>query len=393
MRIDDGPVRPGSQSALRSANQRRVVDLLKSMGEVTQARLARETGLAPATVSNIVRELTESGVLDAADVGKRGRVLRFARSAGLVVGVDIGPRGVRVALADMSHAILAQRRAPLDPAAAPAAGLAVARRLLDGATAELGVARQQVVGIGLGVPGPVDPRTGRVGRSAGLPGWVGAVAAEVGATTFDGPVGVDDVTNLAALAEFRWGAGRGARNVVQLTLGDRVGAGIILDGKLIRGRDGTAGEIGHSTVDEFGVLCRCGNRGCLETVAGARAVAELLAPVHGPGLGTADVLRLVTAGDPACVRALADAGRRIGAVVGGLCAALNPDRILLGGELAAAGEVLTTPLRTAARRHGIPSSAMDLPIVPAALGGRAAVLGAVALALDGPLPTMSAEVS
>ena len=239
----------------------------------------------------------------------------------------------------------------------------------------------EVIGIGLGLPAPIDSRTGEVGAVSILPGWVGVPAAQLASDHFGQPVEVDNDANMGVLAEYMWGSGQGCDNVAFLKLADGVGAGLFIDGRLYRGRNGTAGEIGHTTFDEFGDVCRCGNRGCLETIVAARAVVGLLEPRFGTQLTVADIVRMAEEGDTACIRVLADTGRQAGVAVANLCNLFNPERILIGGELAQAGELLLAPMRESVRRCGIPSSTEDLRIELASLGARAPVLGAVATAL------------
>jgi predicted NBD/HSP70 family sugar kinase len=382
MSSPDERIGPGSQAALRSANQRRVLELLKSAGELTQAQVARNTGLAPATVSNIVRDLTAAGLLDDIDTGKRRRMLRLARTAGVVVGVDFGHRHVTVAVADQTHIILAERRVSLAPAVSARDGLARATALLDEAMTESRTQMSDVVGIGMGLPAPINSLTGEVGAVSILPGWVGVPAAELASEHFGRRVVVDNDANLGVLAEQMWGAGRGCDNLAFLKLSDGVGAGLFIDGRLYRGRNGTAGEIGHTTFDEFGDVCRCGNRGCLETIIAAKSVVALLEPRYRSDLTIADIVQMASDGDTACIRVLADTGRHAGVAIANLCNLINPEVILVGGELALAGELMLAPMRESVRRCGIPSSTQDLHIDLAALGARAPVLGAVALALQ-----------
>lgn len=373
---------PGSQAALRNANQRRVLEMLKGAGELTQAQIARDTGLAPATVSNIVRDLTAAGVLDDSGAGQRRKAVRLARAAGIVVGIDFGHRHVTVAIADMAHEILGERRHTLGPSVSARDALKRASTLLDEVMGKVGAQMSEVVGIGMGLPAPIDSRTGEVGAVSILPGWVGVPAAQLASEHFGQRVEVDNDANLGVLAEHMWGAGQGCDNLAFLKIADGVGAGLFIDGRLYRGRNGTAGEIGHTTFDEFGEVCRCGNRGCLETIVAARAVVELLEPRFGTKLSIADIVRMAEDGDAACSRVLADTGRQAGVAVASLCNLFNPERILIGGELAQAGELLLAPMRESVRRCGIPSSTEGLTIRLAELGARASALGAVALALN-----------
>jgi len=166
--------------------------------------------------------------------------------------------------------------------------------------------------------------------------------------------------------------------MVYLKASTGIGAGLIVMGRLFRGAGGTAGEIGHTIVDPSGPVCRCGNRGCLETLVGAPALEALLAPTLGT-VTVHEVIARAGAGDQACRRVIDDAGTAIGTATANLCNLFNPGRIVVGGDLAAAGELLLAPLRAALARAAIPSAARDAEVVPAVLGDRAEVLGAVAL--------------
>jgi len=245
--------RPGSQSALKNANRQRLLDLLLANGELSQAEIARRSGLAPATVSNIVRELVDEGVLAGTDdvPSRRGRVVRLARASGVAVGVDFGYRHVTAAVADLSHAILATRRVTLDVGHDASGVMTRARTLIDVVLDEADADWSDVVGVGAGLPSPIDSRTRKLGAPSLLPDWEGLNVDEFLAEAVGREVVVENDANLGALAEHIWGAGRGYDNMAYLKLSEGVGAGLILDGKLFHGgRAGTAGEIGHTTVDE-----------------------------------------------------------------------------------------------------------------------------------------------
>lgn len=379
--------RPGSPGALRRANRERIVDELRRRESPTQADIARETGLAPATVSNIVRELERDGVVVVTEAGRRRRVrLRDTRSSLAAVGVDYGHRHVTVAVATADGRVVTERRTDLEPDVSAADGLRTAAALLREVLSEAG-AVDTVDVVGMGLPAPIDSRTGSVGSLTILPTWVGLPAAALAAEAFGRPVVVDNDANLGALAEFRWGCGADVDNLAYLKLSEGVGAGLVVDGHIFRGPAGTAGEIGHTTVNEFGVLCRCGNRGCLETMIAARQVVELLRPVVGRELSIGEVVRRAREGDRSCARAVADIGLQVGAAVADLCNLLNPEMIIVGGELAQAEELLLTPIRQVISRRGIPSAVDQAILTTATLGAYAHVLGAAALAFGATEPT------
>ncbi|MFE1091272.1 ROK family transcriptional regulator [Streptomyces sp. NEAU-PBA10] len=375
---------PGSQSSLHRANLERVVRAVRLSGSLTQAEIARTTGLSAATVSNIVRELKESGTVEVTPTsagGRRARSVSLSGDAGIVIGVDFGHTHLRVAVGNLAHQILAEEAEPLDVDASAEQGFDRAELLVGRLLDATGVDRAKVAGVGLGVPGPIDVASGMLGSTSILPGWSGTQPALALGERIGVPVAVDNDANLGALGELVWGSGRGVRDLAYIKVAGGVGAGLVIDGQIYRGPGGTAGEIGHITLDESGPVCRCGNRGCLETFTAARYVLPLLEPTHGTGLTMEKVVAVAKEGDPGCRRVVADVGRYIGSGVASLCNLLNPSRVVLGGDLAEAGELVLGPIRTSVGRYAIPSAARQLELVPGSLGGRAEVLGALALAL------------
>jgi glucokinase-like ROK family protein len=380
----------GSLEALRRLNRLRVIRTMREHGVISRAEIARRTGLSRSTVSSLVSELQADGLVsergDTGEAhgehgGRPPRLLAFRPSAGAAVGVDFGHSHLRVAVSDLSSIILAERSTPLDTDHAAHEGLDVAARLVAETLAEAEVEAGRVIGAGLGLPGPVDQADGIVGSSAILPGWVGVAAGHEMRRRLGFPVLVDNDANLGALGEAMFGAGQGADDFVYVKVSSGIGAGLILRGQLYRGWGGMAGELGHVLVDPEGAVCRCGNRGCLETAASASAVLELLRRSHGE-LTAAEMLRLAREGDLGCRRVIADAGRAVGGAVALLFNILNPQRLVVGGDLAAAGDLLLDGVRESVRRWALPAAAEAARVVPGVLGERAGVLGALALVLS-----------
>ncbi|GLF97773.1 ROK family transcriptional regulator [Streptomyces yaizuensis] len=375
---------PGSQTSLHRANLERVVRAVRMAGSLTQAEIARTTGLSAATVSNIVRELKEHGTVEVTPTsagGRRARSISLSGDAGLVIGIDIGPTRLRVALADLAHRVLAEESEPLAGDHSAADCLDQAAALVERLIARAGSDPGKVIGAGLGVPGPVDTASGTLGPTTLRGGWAGTRPGEELGRRLGVPVHVDNDANLGALGELLRGGGRGVADLVYVTVGTGVGAGLVVGGRLLRGPGGTAGELGHVVLDPAGPVCRCGNRGCLETFAAAPYVLPLLHTSHGPGLTLGDVVRLAREGDPGCRRVVADTGRHIGTAVAALGTLLNPSRVLLGGDLADAGDLVLDPLRDSVARYAFPGAAARLTVAAGTLGPRAGVLGAIALVL------------
>lgn len=386
-----GKAEPGSPGSLREANRNRVIEALRELGVASRAEIARRTGLSRTTVSTIVADLRQAGLVVEQDgdgppiPGAQGRpptMIALHRSAGVAVGIDFGKRHLAVAIADPSHEILAEEKRELPDDYEAQQALDAAAALVEESLAAVGAVREDVLGVGLGVPGPIHLATETVGSSSILPGWVGLHPASEMTRRLALPVHVENDANLGALAELTWGAGRGCRDLVYLKVSTGIGAGLVIGGQLFRGAGGTAGEIGHTTIDETGDICRCGNRGCLETMAGAAAIAALLERSRGGEIDAERFIELALAGDTGCRRAIADAGRHIGVAVANLCNLFNPERIVVGGAVGVrTGELLIEPLRDSVRLRAIPTAAEDVEIVPGRLGERAELLGAVALVL------------
>ena len=383
--------RTGSLETLRRLNRLRVIDALRDEGLISRAEIARRTGLSRSTVSSLVSELQADGLVverpePAAAHGDQGGrppiLLSFDASAGVAVGIDFDHHHVRVAVADLSSRILAEREQQLDTDHAAHEGLDAAAALVAELLEEAGVDEARVIGAGMCLPGPVHRPTGVVGSTAILPGWVGVAAAEEMHRRLELPILVDNDANLAALAEAAFGAGRDAKDLVYLMISSGIGAGLVLNGRLYRGAEGLAGELGHVLVDADGPVCRCGNRGCLETVAGTDALADLLRRSHGDGLDGRAIVRLARDGDLGCRRVIADAGRAIGKAAATLVNVLNPELLIVGGDLADAGELLLGGVRESLERSALPTAVQAAAVVAGSLGDRAEVLGAIALVLS-----------
>src|ERR671917_2300835 len=243
----------GSLASLRWRNRQRVIDALRSHGTISRAEIARRTGLSRSTVSSLVADLQSDGlVVERAELGEAygtqgGRppiLLSFDSSAGAALGIDFGHSHLRVAVSDLSSRILAERAVPLDTDHAAEEGLDAAADLVVELLAEAGIDRGQVIGAGMGLPGPIRQEDGVVGSGAILPGWVGVPAVAEMRHRLQIPILVDNDANLGALAEAAFGAARDASDMIYLKVASGIGAGLLLNGRLYRGTGGLAGELG-----------------------------------------------------------------------------------------------------------------------------------------------------
>jgi predicted NBD/HSP70 family sugar kinase len=393
---------PRTVTSLRERNRQRIVAALRERGQVSQPEIVRMTGLSRTTVSSLLAELKTAGMVvelegRAGEPGypRGGRPparLALHDSSGAVVGIDFGHSHVQVAVADLAHNVLAERFRDLDVNRAAAEALDASTAMVDDALGEAGVTRSKVIGAGIGIPGPVDRERGTLGSATILPGWLGVRVAEVLEQRLQLPLEIDNDANLGALAELTWGAGRGCSNFAYVKASTGIGAGIVVDGRLLRGVSGTAGEIGHTTINEGGALCYCGNRGCLETVASGPAIIQLVGGRNGEVLTLSQVVSRAAAGDVGCRRAISDAGREIGVAIAGLCNLINPERVIVGGLLSRSGDLLLDAIRASIRRCAVQAAAERVEVVTALFVERAELLGSLALALRASNPAFTARL-
>jgi glucokinase len=310
-----------------------------------------------------------------------------------VIGVDLGGTKIYTALALPAGELLAEVVAPTGADGGLEQVLAKIVATVRDVTSQAGP-DLTVRALGIGAPGPLDAETGLVYFAPNL-GWHNVPLKDLLQKALGLPVGVDNDANLAALGEQVFGAGRGVRSMVYITVSTGVGGGLILDGRIYHGAGGGAGEIGHTTIDPGGPVCGCGNRGCLEVLASGTAMArrarEIIAAGGGlnmlgatgglPGKVTAKtVADAAAAGDPEALAILAEAGRALGIGVANVINLLNPELVVLGGGAMKAGPPLWQAMEEEVRRRALQASLARARLVPAWLGSRAGVLGAVALA-------------
>ena len=309
-----------------------------------------------------------------------------------VLAIDIGGTKLAAGIVDSEGRILARGEVPtlakegLEPVLGRIVGLA--RDLLSRPE----VSDVRVDRIGVGCAGPVDLKAGLVFNPPNLPGWVRVPLTERIQQALGLPVVLENDANAAALGEFRYGAGRGARSIVYLTVSTGIGGGIILDGKVWHGLKDAAGEIGHMTVCPDGPLCGCGNRGCLEAMSSGTSIArrarEMLAAGRQTELSqvasptSSDVVRLARKGDPVASEIWDQAVRYLGIGVAAVITILAPERVIIGGGVTRAGDFLFEPLREHVRQRVKLVPVESVPILPATLGPDVGILGAAAVAMD-----------
>lgn len=393
---------------IRNLNKRAVLELIRfTPGGISRAELARQIDLTRSTVSGIVADLLAAGlVLEAesgpATGGRRPILLEMNPHRGYVVGVDMGATHLSVVAADFLSHVVREVEAPFDVRQGPATCLAQVDRLMHDLLEQAGIHLDQVLAIGVGVPGPVLTDLGIVSAPPIMPGWDGYPIREHLHTMWKCPVSLNNDAELGALGEWAFGAGRVKRHMAYIKVGSGVGAGLILDGRIYRGANGLAGEIGHLMVQPNGPICSCGNAGCLEALAGGAAIARNAIEAVRSGKRTQlasikpvenitakDVGEAARLGDLVAQQIVAEAGHHLGNAIAGVINLSNPSMVIVGGGVAQMGDLLLEPIRHVVRERCLRPAAQAVRIIAAVLGRRSSSMGAVVQAIETALFTLS----
>ncbi|WP_052863099.1 ROK family transcriptional regulator [Streptomyces niger] len=383
-----------------NANQASAGHLLRLIREgtaTTRGALQRATGLSRSTVGHRLDQLFAAGWLregaaepvEGSTGGRPSARLEFDAGHAVVLAADLGTRHARAAVLDLAGTVLAERSGELVISDGPETVLDRLGRWFATLLEQAGAAPGTVCGIGLSVPGPVDWDTGLVIQPPIMPGWDGypirdrmrqAYAEHVSAAGGDVPVLVDNDANLMAYAEQRIGhPDCSAFLLVKVSTG--IGAGVVVGGRMYRGIDGGAGDIGHIRLHDCpDALCMCGSYGCLAAVASGRALAGQLAAAGVPTASGSDVRDHLAAGQPDAVRLSREAGRRVGEVLVTVVTLLNPGVLVIAGDLA--GTPFLTGVRELLYQRAMPRTTAHLQVVTSQLGDRAGLLGAAAMVVE-----------
>ncbi|MFB4319589.1 ROK family protein [Actinomadura sp. 21ATH] len=359
----------------------RLLQLVRQGRARTRRDLMEITGLSRSTVAQRVEQLVHAGYLreggvDVSTGGRRPSLLRIDEGSAVVLAAHLGATHGRAAVVDLAGRTLAESAGPLNVADGAEPTLAWAAARFHDLLGRAGRSLNEVCGVGIGLPCPVDRRTGRVIPTPAVASWrdhdvVAALSAE-----FPGPVLADNDANMMALGEYA--AATGCTTLVLVKVGTGIGAGIVEDGRILHGAGGAAGEIGHVRLrGHGGAACVCGAHGCLAAVAGGAALARTLGTAD-----TAGVVRLVEAGDAAAVRRVREAGLVLGEVLATLVSVTNPGVLVISGGLARTGEHLLAGVREVVYRDAQYRSTRNLRIAEGRLGERAGVTGAASMVVD-----------
>ncbi|MFF2389449.1 ROK family protein [Agromyces sp. NPDC058104] len=376
----------GVHALVRRTHEDRVLQVLREHGAMTRGELAARIGLSRTTLSEITSQLLERGVISVSDDetprlgrGRPAEKLTLDPAAGQYLGVDFGRRRVRIVVANAAHDLIASDVVAYDATASWQERIDAAFDLVDRMGAERGLHFDGVLGVGIGFPGPFSPRVPHEpSEPVAEARRAGAVLMRTAfAERFAAPVLLDNNTRLAGLAEATWDSAAEAEHLLYLRLSDGIGGGLVVGGRLVTGASGLAGEFGHISLGGHGELCRCGKRGCLETVASIGAILRRSAEAGAPMASLEALAEAAAKGDPLVVGVLRDAGEAVGRVIGSLAVALNPSEIVVGGEVAQISEVILEQAAATTAYELLPVGEYSPRIRGAALGDEGGAIGGI----------------
>ena len=386
-----------------TSSEAAIITAVHRSESISRTDLVRLTGWSRPKVTAEVTRLIHRGILvevgeGDSQGGRRPRLLKFNERLGYIIGVDIGATSLDLAVADLNTRVLARECGAADVRDEPIALLGQVKDRLLSMLSHAGIQPQQILGIGIGVPGPVDFASGLLVAPPLMPAWEGFSIRDFFHTTFPAAcIMVDNDVNIMALGELRAGAGIDVDNFIFVKIGTGIGAGIVCNGQIHRGSNGSAGDIGHICADHNGPICRCGNIGCLEMMAAGPAIAARATEAAQNGssailakkleisngvLKAEDVAAAAREGDRIAIEIIQSSGQLIGDVLAGLVNFFNPSLILVGGGVANIGNQLLASIRQAVLRRSTALATRNLVANYSAMGTEAGVTGAIHLALE-----------
>ncbi len=387
---------PGSAIVL-SEDEAAIVRSLFQGGALSRTDLARETGFSRSKVTELVNHLLDRTILQEIDRSGQDqgkwKNLTINQGLGYLVGIDIGTTSVDVGVADCSCALIDRQSAVTHVNDGPDSVISEAIRLLEGILDQHGIPKSQLLGIGVGVPGPVSYPSGMVIGGQFTPGWEGYKIQDILSSTYpDVVLMVDNDANLMAIGSHKDGVAKGTLDFLFVKIGTGIGAGVYMKGHLYRGFSSCAGHIGHTCVDFNGPVCRCGNRGCLEAMAAGPAISEAAEKAVGAGESGVlaelrkdldDGLTAVEVGEAAgmrdltALRIIRESASMIGIVLAGTINLLNPELVVLGGGVAKIGNLLLAEIRREVLKRAYSYTTMGLRIELSSISEDVGVIGAV----------------
>jgi glucokinase-like ROK family protein len=394
---------------VKNFNKHAVIDLIRfTPGGISRVELARELSLTRAAITSIINDLQASGIVREVENhptgGRKPIVLEINPAMGYVIGVDMGATHVTLILADFSAREIEELHMPLDINLGPSVCLSQVDTYFQELLKMAGLSLKDIKAVGVGVPGPIVAEAGMVSGPPIMPGWDGFPIRDTLQERWACPVTLNNDSELGALGEWAYGAGRGERCLAYIKVGTGIGAGLLLDGQIYGGVTGSAGEIGHITLNENGPECQCGNKGCLEAMAGGRAIANrAIDAVHKgqrtmlvekspvESISAHDVIAAARRGDLISQQIMIEAGAHLGTAIASLVNLFNPSMVVIGGGVAQIGDLILEPIRRTVQQRSLRVASRAVRITAALLGRQSSGMGAVVQALSYVLHQMAEQ--
>ncbi|WP_376796313.1 ROK family protein [Thermogemmatispora sp.] len=384
-----------SRHGLRELNREQVLRTILREGPLARVDLAHQTGLTTAAITNITRELIEDGLLREVGTARGKRVgasailLDLPEEGPLLGAVHQGVSALRLALCTLRGRLLARRVIRTPGPSSPEATVGLIVQILQDLLIEAGYASTALLAVGAGVVGLVDGARGLVKRAPSL-GWEGVPLGDLLAARLQCPVAIENNVRAMALGEALLGQGRHWPDFAFVYIGTGIGSGLMINGHPYRGAHGSAGEIGHITVDPAGERCACGNRGCLETIAAEPAILRqarargltLESSTAGPKEAVRQLARLALDGHPLAREVVQRCGESLGIALATLTDILNPSRIVLHGAITVAGAIFFSAVAECLHQRAFLTRDASVELVAPTFGEDAGLVGAASLALD-----------
>ncbi|WP_100010036.1 ROK family transcriptional regulator [Lentibacillus sediminis] len=380
----------GSFQLMKSVNKSNVLNKIRTSEPISRAQIAKDTKLTPPTVSSIVKELIEQGIvreseLGASQGGRKPKMLLINRDAFYVIGVDAGPETVECILTDLSGEIFERTSSKLQRPITNDQFLAILKENIDKIFQSSRTNKEKVIGIGVAMHGVVNRETGTSLRAPNLGLENIPIKTEL-EQAFNVIVQVENDARAMALGESWFGGHGDFTSMVAVNIGRGVGSGVVINGKLYHGAQDIAGEIGHMTIDMNGEICECGNPGCLQTFATGKAIAGRAQKLTGEATHSlteegASVYYLAESGNKAYVAILEETGKAIGVGLTNLIHLINPGKIVLGGGVMKSEKYILPAIRRLIEQRALTPDAKRTEVTVTRLGDDATLLGAVSLLL------------
>ena len=390
-----------TKQIIKNVNKHSVLDLIRfTPGGISRAELAQRMHLSRAAMTAIVNDLIKCDAIRETEPrnGSSGRppiILEVNAPGGHVVGIDMGASHLSIILTDFAAQVIDEIEVPFRVADGPEICISLANNLMEELLKKNQLSIARISALGLGVPGPIASEAGMVYAPPIMPGWDGYPIQANLEERWGLPVSLNNDAELGALGEWAYGVGRGENHLAYIKVGTGIGSGLLLSGQIYRGATGSAGEIGHLTIEENGPLCDCGNSGCLEALAGGKAIARqgreailkgqrtlLASMVPMESLTARDVAFAARRGDLVSQKIIATAGRYLGIAIAGLVNLFNPRTVVIGGGVAQIGDLLLQPIRDTVTQRSLQASARTVRINTAVLRRHSSGMGAIVQALS-----------